>query len=200
MKICGSTNPDESSMLCTKAEHPFGMHAHDPSGTYWDGLPIPSPQDHKKNRALMEEIVVASAVKIAPPVLSYGDTSGWSGSSTSEERAREEDENGTTSERQAEVIRLLTERHGLTWKEVADIKGWHHGQASGALSGLHKAGLICRLSERRGNSQIYVVPADVSGRPTEEYGRKDRVEEARAMGYAEGYAQGLADARTGARL
>jgi hypothetical protein len=42
------------------------MHAHDPSSTYWDGLPIPSPQDHKKNKTLMEEIVMASRLTISP--------------------------------------------------------------------------------------------------------------------------------------
>ena len=40
-------------------------------------------------------------------VLPYAGTSGWSGSRTSEERARQEDENGTTSWRQSETLGVL---------------------------------------------------------------------------------------------
>jgi hypothetical protein len=40
------------------------MHAHDPTLVFWEGIPIPSPQDHQKNRALMEEIVQASGLEI----------------------------------------------------------------------------------------------------------------------------------------
>jgi hypothetical protein len=54
---------------------------------------------------------------------------------------------------------------------LADICGWHHGQASGALSDLHKAGLIARLVERRNRCSVYVLPEHVGGRATAAHGR-----------------------------
>lgn len=53
---------------------------------------------------------------------------------------------------------------GLTWKELGDLTGWHHGQASGALSNLHRTGDLTRLKQRRNGCGIYVVPAYVNGR------------------------------------
>jgi len=106
------------------------------------------------------------------PVLPYAGTSGYSGSSTSEERARRDDGNGRTRERQQTVITALNNSgpHGLTWKELAHRYNWHHGQASGALSVLHKEGLICRLSERRDRCKVYVTPEYVYDRQTEKHG------------------------------
>lgn len=106
------------------------------------------------------------------PVLPYAGTSGYSGSSTSEERARRDDRGGRTKERQTQVIVALVRagRHGLTWKELATQFGWHHGQASGALSVLHKEEIICRLSERRDRCKVYVTPEYVYDRQTEKHG------------------------------
>ncbi|NDB58602.1 hypothetical protein EB001_09165 [bacterium] len=101
------------------------------------------------------------------PILPYAGTSGWSGSDTSKERAIREDKDGTTSLRQSQTlvhVRHQLER-GLTWKELAEIQNWHHGQASGALSVLHKAGLISRLNERRNKCAVYVANEHVKGRP-----------------------------------
>ncbi len=53
----------------------------------------------------------------------------------------------------------------MTWKEIAQETGWHHGTASGALSVLHKVGAIARLAETRSRSAVYVLPAHVAGRP-----------------------------------
>jgi DNA-binding MarR family transcriptional regulator len=58
---------------------------------------------------------------------------------------------------------------GLTWRELSDRTGWHHGTASGALSVLHKEGLIARLEERRDRCQIYVLPEFVLGREVTNY-------------------------------
>jgi hypothetical protein len=110
----------------------------------------------------------------ALPSLPYGNTSGWSGSETSMERAMDADADGTTSERQAVVLRHLgfCGPTGATWKELAEGTGWHHGQASGALSVLHKEGRIARLTERRSRCQVYVLPSYVNDRDTAPHGRR----------------------------
>lgn len=85
-----------------------------------------------------------------------------------------EDRDGTTSQRQQKVLHALYESGiaGLTWKDLSDQLGWHHGQASGALSVLHKSGHIERLSERRNRCSIYVLSKYVNGRDTERHGSR----------------------------
>jgi hypothetical protein len=117
------------------------------------------------------------------PVLPYGSadpndpegrSSGWSGSDTSRERARRDDESGTTSKRQREVMSLLARAgtRGLTWHELGEVHGWHHGQASGALSALHTSGRVARLGPRhnRARCSVYVAPEHLDGRETSPYG------------------------------
>jgi len=48
---------------------------------------------------------------------------------------------------------------GITVAEVRRLTGWHHGQASGALSGLHLLGRVTRLTERRGTTATGTTPA-----------------------------------------
>lgn len=105
------------------------------------------------------------------PVLPYGMTSGWSGSDASRERAERADASGLTGENQRRLYRMLknAQHQGLTWAEAADIAGWHHGTASGALSALHKARIISRLAERRMGSSVYVLPEFVGDRETRGY-------------------------------
>lgn len=107
------------------------------------------------------------------PVLPYAGTSGWSGSSTSEERALNEDASGVTARRQHDTIHALggAAERGLTWRELAGFYGWHHGQASGSLSTLHKGGRIARLTEKRDRCKVYVLHEYVNERPTEDHGR-----------------------------
>lgn len=107
------------------------------------------------------------------PILPYAGTSGHSGSDTSEERARRDDRDGTTARRQSETMDYLDrcEIIGATWKELASYMGLHHGQASGVLSTLHKAGAIVRLEERRNRCAIYVLPRWTDDRPVGEYRR-----------------------------
>lgn len=102
------------------------------------------------------------------PLTPYAGTSGWSGSSTSQDRAIQEDLNGTTKDRQTSTLRIInaSKTYGMTWKELADETGWHHGQASGVLSVLHKEGLIERLMERRGKCAVYIGLNSVNGRKT----------------------------------
>jgi hypothetical protein len=96
----------------------------------------------------------------ALPILPYKGTSGHSGSDTSRERAEREDRDGTTESRQDRTYLLLhaAGRKGLTWKELSEITGWHHGQSSGVLSVLHKVGGCARLVERRNKCAVYVLP------------------------------------------
>lgn len=104
--------------------------------------------------------------------LPYAGTSGWSGSATSQERAAREDADGTTSRRQDQTLFALAGRHsmGLTWRELGQARGWHHGQASGVLSVLHKTGRIARLVERRDKCAVYVLPDYVGDRTTAPHG------------------------------
>jgi hypothetical protein len=107
------------------------------------------------------------------PILPYAGTSGWSGSDTSRERAQADDASGTTAQRQADMIAHLDKAgaNGLTYRELVDITGMHHGQVSGPLSNLHKAGEIARLKEVRHKCKVYVLPEYVGGRDTEQYKR-----------------------------
>ena len=100
------------------------------------------------------------------PFKPYAGTSGWSGSIASRERAVEDDQTGTTSQRQRLTL-LSLERagaQGMTWKELSELNGWHHGQSSGCLSVLHLVNMVVRLSERRNRCSIYVLPEFVNGR------------------------------------
>ena len=111
-------------------------------------------------------------------VRSYGSrenaTSGHSGGATSKERVLTEDANGTNGKRQGEALRLLDYWgfDGLTVWELRHETAFHHGQASAALSNLHKAGLIARLTTRRGRCFVYVMPDKIDGRETSEYGSR----------------------------
>lgn len=109
---------------------------------------------------------------MSTPVLPYAGTSGWSGSDGSRERAEREDGDGTTKDRQDAVLAALHAegRYGVTWRDMAAREGWHHGQASAALSVLHKDGVIARLAERRDRCHIYVLPKHVDGRDVEDHG------------------------------
>lgn len=80
-------------------------------------------------------------------------------SATSTARAIREDDSGKTSKRQKAILDHLFKvgEHGATWHEIADELNLHHGQASGALSTLHKAGLVFSLiGKARNGCQPYV--------------------------------------------
>lgn len=102
-------------------------------------------------------------------------TSGHSGTDTSRDRAVRERDNGVTAYRQAEVLYLLDNlavHYGMTVKDVlSERPDWHHGQASSALSNLHKAGRIARLRSKRQGCHVYVTLDNVAGRDTESFGR-----------------------------
>lgn len=94
-------------------------------------------------------------------------TAGHAGSDTSRERAEREARDGTVGARQRKTLDLLSQARvrGLTWKDLSDATGWHHGQSSGVLSVLHKTGAIERLAARRDRCLIYVSPEYVGDRP-----------------------------------
>lgn len=100
------------------------------------------------------------------PVMPYHGTSGLGGSDASADARRTADTNGTTSVRQRTVLTLLDEARGrgLTWRELGDLTGWHHGTASSALSTLHKVGDIARLTITRERCSVYVALDHVNGR------------------------------------
>jgi hypothetical protein len=108
------------------------------------------------------------------PEVPYNGSSGWSGSETSRKRAERDDTNGVTAQRQIDTMNAIEKagQAGLTWRELAFHYGWHHGQASGALSNLHKTGNIDRLKETREKCHVYVLPEWVLFRDTEPFGRK----------------------------
>lgn len=133
-------------------------------------------------------------------------TGGHSGSDASRERARSEAANGTTRDRQKTVLLLLDRKkdHGLTVADLRRITGWHHGQASSALSLLHKSGRIERLEWQRGRCHVYVLREFVNDRVTQPFGRKSPVtggtlptqadlEKAKQGGYDLGYTVGRTD-------
>jgi hypothetical protein len=111
------------------------------------------------------------------PVLPYGGAndpnSGFSGSETSEARAREADRKGVTGYRQRRVLTFVHQHgtHGATWREVSEALGMHHGSASAALSNLHRGDHLARLGISRQRSRVYVHPDFVGERTTEPAGQ-----------------------------
>jgi hypothetical protein len=120
------------------------------------------------------------------PALPYAGTSGWSGSETSRSTAVDEDNDGRTLDKQQKALWLFGQHmpvnvagtvdhytgrsYGMTWRELDTLTSWGHGSTSRVLSDLHKAGLLCRLSEVRNRCKVYVLPEYVGGRETEPHG------------------------------
>jgi hypothetical protein len=90
--------------------------------------------------------------------LLYNGTAGYVPVQASRERAHREVKDGSLSKRLDDVMSLLDKRGiiGATWQEVAQTLGLHHGQASGALSNLHRMGLVFSLREKRNKCHPYV--------------------------------------------
>jgi len=88
----------------------------------------------------------------------YNGTAGWSGTNTSKERAMHNVRTGKEYNNQQKALYILkkAEKHGLTWKELSDLLGIHHGTASGVLSVLHKSGAILRTTRIRNGCKVYM--------------------------------------------
>jgi len=93
------------------------------------------------------------------------------GSETSRERQERLDASGVTSLVQRGVMAhlALMKAEGATAADVEDTFGIGHGQASSALSHLHRAGLVRRVKMRRKRHEIYVLPEFVNGREESPY-------------------------------
>lgn len=94
------------------------------------------------------------------PFLPYAGKSGHVAEvATSTARAISEDLEGVTAERQRAVLEFVEMQgsFGVTWRDVADHLGLHHGQASGVLSTLHKAGhIFIHTPTKRNRCVVYV--------------------------------------------
>ncbi|HCB59131.1 MAG TPA: hypothetical protein DEP82_14750 [Arthrobacter bacterium] len=108
----------------------------------------------------------------APPMVPYGRTgSGHAGNGSSRERQEIQDASGLTASRQKKALEMVeyAAGHGITVGELEDTLLIGHGQASSALSHLHRAGHVCRIKERRNKQEIYVLPGQVGERKESPY-------------------------------
>jgi hypothetical protein len=87
----------------------------------------------------------------------YAGTSGYVNQPASITRATTEADNGTSTERARLILaHLRGDPYGMTWKELGEALGLHHGQISGALSNLHKSGHVFMLRQQRNKCHPYV--------------------------------------------
>lgn len=100
-----------------------------------------------------------------------GHGSGHAGNDTSRERQEREDARGLTGRRQRKTFEAveLAAAHGVTSAEIEDLLGVGHGQASSALSHLHRAGRIRRIKDRRNKQELYVLPEHIGERKESPY-------------------------------
>lgn len=91
----------------------------------------------------------------------YDGTDGFvEGSDTSVERATSDSKTGKSRARQVTVLSALRFRpDGMTWRELGEALGLHHGQISATLSVLHRAGKVFQLKAKRGGCHPYVLRA-----------------------------------------
>ena len=107
-----------------------------------------------------------------PLMIPYGNTgSGHAGNDTSRERAEIADASGLTGKRQRATLEAVTlsAHRGVTAAEMENLLGVGHGQASSALSHLHRAGHIRRIKERRFKQEVYVLAEHVGDREESPY-------------------------------
>lgn len=92
------------------------------------------------------------------PYRPYKGTAGWSGTDTSKARAINNITSGRELNNQVTALAYLklSGANGLTWKELAEKTGWHHGTTSGVLSVLHQSGAALRLLKSRDRCKIYI--------------------------------------------
>lgn len=105
-------------------------------------------------------------------MIPYGKTgSGHAGNDTSRERQEISDASGLTGKRQKATLDAveLSAGHGVTALEMEQLLNVGHGQASSALSHLHRAGHIRRIKDRRNKQEIYVLPEHVGDRKESPY-------------------------------
>jgi len=88
----------------------------------------------------------------------YNGTGGYVERPASIERAVREAQDGTLSARQQAVVDALYAAgvKGATWRTLGQLLNLHHGQVSGVLSNLHKAGEIFMLRTKHDRCHPYV--------------------------------------------
>lgn len=107
------------------------------------------------------------------PLIAYGRTAGFVNQPASRDRAEKEAASGVASQRAMLVLRhLQTAPDGMTWRELGSALNLHHGQISGALSNLHKSGLVFMLRKQRNRCHPY-VHAD----KRDQFSVEDRIDE-----------------------
>lgn len=79
-------------------------------------------------------------------------------SDTSRARAQAEDAEGITVKRRVYLLTLIHDHGvaGMTWKELSQETGLHHGQVSAVLSTLHKQGRLFQNKTPRDGSHPYI--------------------------------------------
>ena len=107
----------------------------------------------------------------------YNGTAGWSGTETSKDRALYNLRTGKEYNNQQKALALLKEAraNGLTWKELSEHTGMHHGTASGVLSVLHKSSAILRSIHVRNGCKIYYSIQYTDAVRHEPYKRKEKL-------------------------
>lgn len=120
--------------------------------------------------------------------LPYNGTEGASGSAASYARADRETRTGRARHRQTGILGYLLKVGpiGATWRDIEQAGLGHHGQVTGSLTSLHKAGKVQRLKNQRNSASVYVLPQFVKGRDTSPYrpnrnSRQAYAEEVRAL-------------------
>jgi hypothetical protein len=88
--------------------------------------------------------------------LPYAGTAGFVAQPASAQRAHNEARSGeATARARAVLAHLEANPDGLTWKQLGTALNLHHGQISGALSNLHKAGAVFMLNKQRDRCHPY---------------------------------------------
>lgn len=89
-------------------------------------------------------------------LLPYAGTAGFVTQPASALRAQREASTGeATARARAVLAHLEANPDGLTWKQLGTAMNLHHGQISGALSNLHKAGAVFMLNKQRDRCHPY---------------------------------------------
>ena len=88
----------------------------------------------------------------------YNDTAGYVNRPASKQRAMQELNGGVLGKRQQAILDVLDAAgaNGMTWKELGDQLGLHHGKISGALSNMHLFGVVFMLRLTKDRCHPYV--------------------------------------------
>lgn len=110
----------------------------------------------------------------------------------------EHDQHQTFTSQQAEVLALAAAAgpRGITGHDVQRATGWGDSPKSRAMSNLLQSGSLTRLTERRDNGYVHVLPQHVGDRETLPY--RSLSEKHYLRGYTDGLDAGIASGLDGA--